>query len=72
MKLPAEQQFHKSQNEVLHRLDGPAVEWPDGSKEWWIEGKEITEKGFRSHIAERDYKASFPPGTIIADFAAFD
>jgi len=23
----------------LHRLDGPAVEWFDGSKEWWINGK---------------------------------
>ena len=19
-----------------HRLDGPAVQWPDGSKEWWV------------------------------------
>ena len=23
----------------LHRLDGPAVEWADGSKEWWVEDK---------------------------------
>jgi len=23
----------------LHRLDGPAVEWFDGSKEWWVDGK---------------------------------
>ena len=23
----------------LHRLDGPAVEWSNGYKEWWIEGK---------------------------------
>lgn len=23
----------------LHRLDGPAVEWADGDKEWWVEGK---------------------------------
>lgn len=22
-----------------HRLDGPAVEWSDDSKEWWIKGK---------------------------------
>ena len=22
-----------------HRLDGPAVEWKDGSKAWWVDGK---------------------------------
>ena len=22
-----------------HRLDGPAVEWSDGSKQWWINNK---------------------------------
>ncbi len=24
-------------NGKLHREDGPAVEWDDGSKEWWIQ-----------------------------------
>jgi hypothetical protein len=23
----------------LHRLDGPAVEHPDGRKSWWIDGE---------------------------------
>ena len=23
----------------LHRLDGPAVEWAKGGKEWWVEGQ---------------------------------
>ena len=22
-----------------HRLDGPAVEWADGTREWWVEGR---------------------------------
>lgn len=22
-----------------HRLDGPAIEWAEGSKEWWVDGK---------------------------------
>lgn len=22
-----------------HRIDGPAVEWADGTKEWWVNGK---------------------------------
>ena len=24
---------------ILHRLDGPAVEWSDGTKEWYVNGK---------------------------------
>jgi len=23
----------------LHRLDGPAIEWKNGTKEWWVNGK---------------------------------
>jgi len=26
-------------NGVLHRLDGPAIEWANGGKEWWVDGK---------------------------------
>ena len=24
---------------IFHREDGPAIEYPDGSKEWWLDGK---------------------------------
>ena len=24
-----------------HREDGPAIEWPDGRCEWWINGKKL-------------------------------
>jgi hypothetical protein len=24
---------------VLHRTDGPAIEWPNGDKEWFVDGK---------------------------------
>ena len=39
----------------LHREDGPAVEWLNGDKEWWIDGK-------RHRVAEpavifKNYKA---------------
>ena len=27
----------------LHRLDGPAIEYRDGTKAWYINGKEFTE-----------------------------
>jgi hypothetical protein len=23
----------------LHRVNGPAIEWPSGTKEWWVNGK---------------------------------
>ena len=27
-----------------HREDGPAIEWPDGSKYWCLNGEEVTWK----------------------------
>lgn len=27
----------------LHREDGPAVEYADGGREWWVNGEELTE-----------------------------
>ena len=29
----------------FHRRDGPAVEWANGDKEWWVEGKRHREHG---------------------------
>ena len=31
------------QNDQLHRTDGPAVEYPNGTKRYWINGKELTQ-----------------------------
>ena len=30
---------YRDKSKQLHRLDGPAVEWNSGSKEWYVEGK---------------------------------
>ena len=30
---------------LLHRDDGPAIEYADGSKEWWINGDQHREDG---------------------------
>jgi hypothetical protein len=30
-------------NDKLHRTDGPAVEWASGRKEWWLDGKFLTQ-----------------------------
>lgn len=32
-------------NGPLHRVDGPAVEWPDGSREWYQNGLHHREGG---------------------------
>jgi len=31
--------------ELYHRLDGPAIEWCDGGKEWYINGELHKKKG---------------------------
>ena len=33
-------------NGKRHRLDGPAVEYPHGTKHWWINGKIYSEENF--------------------------
>ena len=30
-------------DDKLHRDDGPAIEWPNGSKEWYLNGKQVSE-----------------------------
>jgi len=31
--------FKDRQMTIYHRHDGPAVEWFDGTKAWWVDGK---------------------------------
>ncbi len=37
--------WYKEGTEILHRLDGPAIEYADGSKFWYKEGKCHRENG---------------------------
>ncbi len=37
--------IYKNEQELIHRTDGPAVEWDDGSKQWWINGSKHREDG---------------------------
>ena len=39
--------WYRNEQGQLHRTDGPAVEWADGSKEWWVNGKCLTEAEFK-------------------------
>ena len=36
---------YKNESGQLHRTDGPAVEYSDGSKEWYINGERHREDG---------------------------
>lgn len=38
-------------NGLHHRLNGPAVEWPDGSKMWYIHGIKYSEKDFNGYVS---------------------
>lgn len=33
-------------NNIRHREDGPAILYPDGYKEWWLNGLKLTENEF--------------------------
>jgi len=36
---------------IYHRLDGPAVEYANGNKFWWVDDKHLTEKQFNALTA---------------------
>lgn len=45
--------FHKESTYIpytLHREDGPAVQYPDGTKEWYINGKQYSEEEYNKLI----------------------
>jgi hypothetical protein len=37
--------FWKNKKKQLHKLDGPAIEWLNGEKEWWRNGMRHREDG---------------------------
>jgi hypothetical protein len=39
-----------SQNGNHHRVDGPAIEWHNGYKEWYIKGEKYTEEEFNKEM----------------------
>ena len=36
--------YYKAGTEILHREDGPAIEYADGTTFWYLNGKEVTEE----------------------------
>ena len=43
-------------NGKLHREDDPAVEYANGTKQWYINDKELTEEEFKNRQASCDGK----------------
>lgn len=37
--------FYYNKNSMLHRKDGPAIEYSNGGKQWWVNGKRHREDG---------------------------
>lgn len=51
--------FHSwYKNNLLHREDGPAIEWEDGQQQWWIEGVEYKEEEFNTYMKKKNLKDS--------------
>lgn len=46
----------------LHRLDGPAIVYSEGSNEWWIDGKPLPRLDVEKWIQENDIDLSTQEG----------
>jgi hypothetical protein len=45
-----------------HRLNGPAIEWNSGKKEWWVHGQRYTEDEFFNYVDPITKKLTVPFG----------
>ena len=36
---------------TLHNYNGPAIEWADGRREWWIQGIQLDEESFNEVVS---------------------
>ena len=39
LKIEDGNRYWYNEYHQLHRIDGPAIEWNNGHKEWWINGR---------------------------------
>ena len=37
---------YRNSDGLLHREDGPAIEYPYGTREWWLGGEQLSEAEF--------------------------
>ena len=51
---------------LRHRLDGPAVYFATGDKEWWISGANYTEREWKKEISSRSKKNEIDLSLLLA------
>jgi hypothetical protein len=49
----------------LHRIDGPAIEYPSGRKEWWINDEEFSKEEFEKHPLVIFYRVSCESQSVM-------
>lgn len=61
------------QDRMVHRLDGPAVMFFNGKKEWWINGVNLTEEMFNKHpsVTQKKLDDVFEDGNAGVDLSKF-
>ena len=55
-----------NEKDQLHRLDGPAIEYADEGKEWWVESKRHRLDGPAIEHAD-GYKAWYVEGKLMTE-----
>ena len=52
--------WYKEGTNILHREDGPAIEYFSGNKSWYLEGEKYTEEEFLKLISQKEtYEGKF-------------
>ncbi len=41
---------------MIHRENGPAVEWSNGAKRWYLNDQHYSEEGYQHEIVKRNIK----------------
>ena len=45
--------IYRNSHGQLHRQHGPAIEWADGTRRWYLNGEYLTEREFHERIKRR-------------------
>ena len=59
--------FKDQEMTIFHRLDGPAIEWSDWSKEFYVDGKRLTKKQFSDLTKEKLLQAAEEKAYLAED-----
>lgn len=63
--------FKDQEMTIFHRLDGPAIEWSDWSKEFYVDGKRLTKKQFSAMTNEQLLERAEAAEDALREIALF-